>query len=158
MAGAAATTFAPHMDEYLKRDGLTDATGEGAPDVKGKLLPLDVRERAVASGIYTYLRHDVRATTPEEVGTIVWLEWGEESGARYAVEGRPDQTFTSSIQTCVVTVVDRAARKIVGREKLTSDQDERVQVSKAQAETRGELLSERPVAKVMAYLETLPRR
>ena len=56
------------------------------------------------------------AASPSEVGTIIWIECIEEDIGTYAYQGDGYQT------TCTVTVIDKAASRIVGEKTFPTTQ------------------------------------
>ena len=85
------------------------------------------------------------------------LEWGEEPGPLYEVRST-GQKVRSVNSTCAITVIDREAKKIVGRKKAVAEGRDEVKVVADGVPPGGVLVADRPRAEVQAYLAKLPRR
>ena len=108
--------FLPYMEQYRAAGKAVDA--EGGPYIRGKVLVLRPDEVEPEDGainwrmniVYFGLPEELRATTPEEVGTLVWVRCGEKAVGTYT-DG------TSAYQGyCVVTVTDWTLRSTVGQQ------------------------------------------
>jgi len=108
--------FLPYMDEYREAGKAVDA--EGGPYIRGKVLvlrpdevePEDGDQHFMMNIAYFGLPEELRAATPEEVGTVVWVRCGEKAVGTYT-DG------TSAYQGyCVVTVTDWTLRSTVGQQ------------------------------------------
>ncbi|MBI2388218.1 MAG: hypothetical protein HYV09_01265 [Deltaproteobacteria bacterium] len=150
--------FRPHLGEYLSRDGLTDASAEGKPYIAGRLVAIDVPKQKVAHDVLTWLPGEIRAESHAEVGTVVWVDCHEQQGASYEIEGQPDKKLAGLVSACTVTIIDRGARKIVGRTTILGEQSEVTKLTQQQVESDGAIVSERPLGKVVDHLKALPRR
>lgn len=146
----------PHIAGYLAEDGLRDVSERGPGYVKGKIVIVDRAKRAVEAGSL-WVPAEIRADDDGEVGTIVWLEYGERPGNPYRVE-ETGQVLNSVVQTCSVTVIDRAAREIVAKATVAGKQRDFAKVSAEGAAAGGSLVGERPVQAIVDFLSALPRR
>jgi hypothetical protein len=142
---SAAAPFKAHLAEYLAP---TVGPGQAAP-VGGKMVVVDKNTQDIDSDVFFGLPDALRASRPEEVGTVVWLEYGRERGM--GVYG--NDHLPSFIQTCKVTVIDQASRSVIATTLLHGG---------APPETINEGAKEgvgpRPTAEVIAYLKGLPRQ
>src|SRR5262249_1488194 len=101
---------------YLARQGelgpfndqIADYTApatRGAPNksayLKGKVVPVNLKSKDV-DWLYYDLPDDLRPASPAEVGTVVWLDWGEVKVGQYGTGGGG-----AFVQTCKVTVIDK---------------------------------------------------
>lgn len=77
--------------------GLRGAGGR----VNGKMVVLDKKEKRIDS-VNSQLPTNLRATTLDELGTVVWLEWAEHQTGTYTTGG------AAYYYTCQVTVIDRS--------------------------------------------------
>jgi hypothetical protein len=105
MRAAEATPFNPHLRDYL-RTPRSLPPGRHGPRARGGFLPINLYRRAVDE-LYLSLPEQMRADGPDEVKTVVWLRWG----SRRAGKSRGRERW---VQTCRVTVIDRAGNLIIG--------------------------------------------
>ena len=140
----AAAPFKPHMAEYLapvKNAGMAGA-------VKGKMVVVNKATRDVDWDVFFDLPDDLRAAKPEEVGAVVWVEYGRELGD--LVYG--DEHLPSYVQTCKVTVLDNAGRDVIGSTALQGGPP-----PKSIDEHDKEGVGPKPTREVIDYLKSLPR-
>jgi hypothetical protein len=93
----AAAPFEEHINEYLTAPKAGAPTNQKA---RGKFITVDVNERRV-DRLYFELPPELRAASPDEVATVVWLDWREEKVGEYS-GGKP-----ACVEWCDVTVIDR---------------------------------------------------
>ena len=128
----------------------TQAAAE--PYLHGKLLLIDTERRAVDQWVYPKLPKALRSRSPEEVGTVGLVTWGWEQVGVYVGDGTKEETGKAYVSTVEVALVDPATRTVIGRISLQGEPP-------AGGLTRkGDYRSERPMFKLLQYLETLPRR
>jgi len=109
--------FKPYLSEYLS---FTSAQ-QGEPYVRGKVITVDTRRKAV-DHLYFDLPQELRATRPDEVGTVVWVECTSVTTVVRRTGGSTNNTVD---YRCEVTVIDKAASAIVGQqtfEKTSGEQ------------------------------------
>jgi hypothetical protein len=110
--------------------------------VKGKVIPVDLKNNKI-----DWFYYDLRANQPEEVGTVVWLEWGEKKVGQYGASGGG-----AFVRTCNVTIIDHAQRLIVGRHYAEGGPPPTT--SRRGASQYGSY----PTENIVNYLRGLPRR
>jgi hypothetical protein len=126
----------------------------GWPYIRGKVLPIMYQpyaggRREVQEELYRQLPADLRANTPEEVDTVVWLEWGEERlGKTRSEPPMTHYTLEGIRYTCKVTIIDKRTNCKVGE---TSFQG-------SDPRGKGNYAGDKPYAEILAYLTKLPRR
>ena len=105
--------FMAHMDEYLAQPTgkLNDAIGGY---VRGKVITINVDTKAI-DDLYLSLNSKYQPNSPEDVGTVVWLKYGEHDVAALTNGGK-----TYAV-TCDVTVIDLAQSVIVAEKQFTGD-------------------------------------
>jgi hypothetical protein len=119
---------------------------EESPYVKGKVIPVNLKSKDV-DWLYYDLPDNLRPTSPGEVGTVVWLDWGEVKVGQYGSGGGG-----AFVQTCKVTVIDKARRAIVGETVVRGSDPPR-------SSRRGSSASgSKPTTEVVQYLNRLPRK
>jgi hypothetical protein len=118
----------------------------GPPALKGKVIPVDLGEKAV-DWLYFDLPDDLRPTTPEEVGTVVHLRWGQIQVGQYGTGGG-----AAYVQTCKVTVLDKASGVVLGETEVRGSQP-------PQSSRRGSSQSgSKPTEAVISFVKQLARR
>src|SRR5262245_4753244 len=107
----AVAPFKDHLAEYasLKSDGPVPFSGTRP---KGKILPIDMSTREIDRDVYFDMPDDATPKTPEEVGTVVQLQWtkvqiGEYSHGKGAFR-----------QDCMATAFDRESKKQLAKPTL----------------------------------------
>ena len=109
--------FKPHLNEYLA----FSMVQQGEPYVRGKVITIDTRRKAV-DHLYFDLPQELRATQPEEVGTVVWVNCTSTTTVVRRVGGSTNNTME---YRCEVSVIDKAASAVVGKqtfEKTSGEQ------------------------------------
>jgi hypothetical protein len=114
--------------------------------VKGKVIPVNLKSKDV-DWLYYDLPDDLRPASPAEVGTVAWLDWGEVKVGEYGKGGGG-----AFVQTCKVTVIDKARRAIVGETVVRGSDPPKS--SRRGASASGS----KPTAEVVQYLRGLPRK
>jgi hypothetical protein len=139
--------FNDKVEEYLRIPRVSNQGAKAPGPLKGKVLPINLDTKEVDDSLFFELADDLRPTTPEEVGTLVLLQWGSRQVGRYGEMGG-----SASVQTCSVVVLDKERGKIVGETEVEGGPPPRTG-----SRLRGASGS-RPTDKVIAYLYSLPRR
>ena len=135
--------FAARLSEYTSIPGLKELSGEAY--VIGKVITVNKGENRI-DPMYLDLPSDLAASTPEEVGTVIWLEWKE-----YVVGTYTDGAKGYRI-TCQVTVIDKVKAAIVGRKTFRGSDPPKFKSGHAPG--RGS----RPYYAIIDYITTLPKR
>lgn len=142
--------FSTVVDDSL---GLANLPSVGTPPyIRGKLVTVDVEKRTVDSWTYPKLSESLRAASPDEVGTAALITWGARRVGTYVDRETNRETGEAFVSTAELALVDVVERRVVGRAAFEGDQP-------AGGLTReGGYRSERPMFKIVAYLEQLPRK
>jgi hypothetical protein len=151
------SAFTNRLAEYTappQKEAQTEPNPQGGPPfanpqrgyVKGKVIPVDLANQKI-DWFYYDLPDDLKARTPEQVGTVVWLEWGERKVGQYGTSGGG-----AFVRTCNVTVIDHAQRAIVGRHYIEGGPPPTT--SRRGASQYGSY----PTEGIVNYLRGLPRR
>jgi hypothetical protein len=121
------------------------------PYMRGKAAILDEKTGHVDSAHFK-LQEELRASTPDEVGTIVLLTCTSIEVGRYAEPGRttPSDAPGAYQWVCAATVIDR----IIPAELDSEHFEGSVPPSRSSGPAYGNL----PTAEIIKYLEGLPRR
>ena len=71
--------FDKPLSEWLDDPGDFGEATEGATrgKIKRKLIPVDLTRKRIDADVYHALPEELRAATPEEVGTVVKIRWNE---------------------------------------------------------------------------------
>jgi formylglycine-generating enzyme required for sulfatase activity len=141
--------FEGRLGEFLSESGLGPAAETGY--VRGRVLVLD-KETGTIDPVFHLLRPDLRARTPEEVGTVVWLVWKPVRVDAHDKGAEPPRG--AYVQTCQVTVVDKAVGAYVGKKTFRGDDlpAKSYRVSDDLTDEYGP----RPVGAVVDFVESLP--
>ena len=133
--------FEVHMSEY------TSVANQqpGAWYVHGKVLPIEMRTNTVEIQTYYELPGNLRATTPEDVGTVLWLDCTTRAVGTYTSGGAARQWF------CDVTLIDLSIPAIIGETSFAGSEPPRT-TTKSSGET-----GSFPAKEIVDYLESLPR-
>jgi hypothetical protein len=148
-----ANTVAPfkkHIEGYM-------AGGEPAPanpnalkkeimKPKGKMIPVDVGEKAI-DYIYFDLPGELRPATPEEVGTVVLLQWGKDRVFEY----NNNPNLPAYQETVQITVLDMETRAVIGQSQLRGSMPPQIR-SRTMSGT-----GSRPSTEIVNYLKALSR-
>jgi hypothetical protein len=140
----------PHLGEWTSADGLVEYNGE-SPYIKGKAVliekPLSGPPKMGKDSIYSIaLPSEIRATSADQVDTIIWLTYSSLKTGEY-VDGTP--AFT---RRCEVTVIDRSRRAIVGKQIIDSTPPDVINANAS----KGEGID--PDGPAAWYIRRLPRR
>jgi hypothetical protein len=134
---------------------LTEYTSMPAPPSgsvrDGKALPrmitIDWKARKV-DRIYFDLPKELRAETPDDVLTVVWLQWGEERVEEYEGGG------WACRHLCTVTVFDKASKKVVAQESFIGGEPPRMTNTPAGSNDYGD----KPTDKIVFFLNGITGR
>jgi hypothetical protein len=140
--------FKDHVREYSTVSGLKNSVRTSPHRtqayLKGKIITVNKKENRI-DDIYFKLPEELRATKPEDVGTIVWLDWGEDRVGFY-LGSHGDAT----VNTCHVTIIDKSVPAIVGEINFRgSDPPER---------SYGSSSGSMPTEVIVNYLRNLPKK
>jgi hypothetical protein len=153
-----------HVREYSTVSGLKNPARTSPHQteayLKGKIITVNKKEKRL-DDIYFDLPEELRATKPEDVGTIVWLEWGKDEAGFYCdwsdvlcKDGitPPKHDDPATVNTCHVTIIDKFIPAIVGEMSfMGSDPPQRKTRS-------GSSSGSMPTEEIVAYLQSLPKK
>jgi hypothetical protein len=149
--------FKDHVREYVTVSGLKNPA-RSSPHrtqayLKGKIIPVNKTENKI-DDIYYSLPEGLRATKPEDVGTIVWLDWGEDKVGHYCSEYIPG-CFSSDdpaiVNTCDVTIIDKSIPAIVVERNFRGSDP-------PQKTKGGGASGSMPTEEIVDYLQNLPKK
>lgn len=143
----------PQLTEYLSLASSVPGPVDGF--VKGKLITVD-RVANVLDPIFMDLPDKLRASNPEEVGTVVFLKWDRRDtglviGRKVGVKIDPASAERLYEYTCSITCVDRKTKQVIAQAKVSS----KLNKDRFVVEDRHEW---KPKAQVVAYLNGLPSK
>lgn len=137
------SSFEDHIDEYTNLSGLKGDPGDIY--LIGKILPVNKSTKAIDL-LYFELPNDLRAASPEEVETILWVE----------CEGKVVNTYTDGAEArridCVLTIINKASNTMIVQ---TTFRGEPPPGSKSGS---GDRSGSRPTEDMVKYITTLPRQ
>jgi hypothetical protein len=150
---AQADVLQTRLDDWLRKPA---STGRESPYIRGKVVPVAHSEHRISCSIdrelFAELPYELRATTPEEVGTIVWidnrLEFFKNVQFQYGI------TQAAYTPHCTITIIDRARSvKLDSRTFRGIDPD-----TASDGKDFYEVNGLRPYAAMRDYLVGLPRQ
>jgi hypothetical protein len=155
--------FQPCMQEYASLAGLPQSAEQAY--ITGPFAVVDIGEAINDEEDYYYLPQRLsplhfnpevkgEADKPEEVKTVILLNWGKELVGKYGTSG-----VKAYRPTCEVIVVDRARRAVVGREFLRGSEPPESRILAGPRDTRfAGVFGSTPWREIVAYIQRLPRR
>jgi len=134
--------YKEHQQEYLNISNLTDS--EYDPYIFGKVIVINI-ENGKLDDVYNKLSKDLKASNHEEVGMVIWLEWGE------VLVGEYTDGWKGYAHTCDVTTIDFINSTIVDEEYFRgTDPPESKNFG-------GDAWGSMPIDDIVQYIEGLPR-
>jgi hypothetical protein len=140
-------TYTTRPDNYepLQLDPLgLPVSFQKAGPVQKKMIVIDMREKDVDS-LYWDLPEELRAATPDEVGTVVWMEWDKIQRMIYG-------TKPGWQHHVKVTVIDMSRKTVVAHGCFIGSMPPS-SISSRSSEGNGS----KPTDEVVRFLATLPR-
>ena len=134
--------FKPYMTQYLSPP---IGSAPGRPTM-GKIIVVDTAKRDVDWDIFFSLPDELRPVRPEEVGTIVWTNWGKDQVDSYE-NGAP-----AYVQWCKVTVIDRRTRTTIAESGQFRGTDAPMSIDSNSGSGSGS----KPTEQVLEFLKRLP--
>lgn len=140
--------FAASVPEYLSMvPPDTPIADDAEPKLLGKAVVVDKQaEGGGVSAVHGQLPEEIRAESPTEVGTVVWIDWKEFQYGRYSA------TRVGYRIDAVVTVIDKANKAVLDRVEFEGGLPPETAPSGSQ---HG--YGPRPVEQILEYLSNLPR-
>ena len=134
--------YKEHQDEYINLQGLVDSAYN--PYIVGKVIALDM-ESGQIDDVYHQLSSDLRAKSHDEVGMVIWCDWGEKLIGTYS------DGFKGYAHTCDITIIDFANFEIVDTKYFKgTDPPETKNVG-------GDVWGSKPTPDIVEYIEGLPQ-
>src|SRR5262245_57338914 len=136
---------------WIKKPSSSDPN---ARYIRGKVLPYGMlnnsRGAEVDRELYDGLPEELRPQTPDEVGTLAWVEWRLEEITTKKVAWQIYHVLGYQ-RVCTVTLIDRRVdKKLASRTFRGSDP------TKGARNENG--YGDKPIAEILAYLKSLPRQ
>ena len=114
------------------------------PRVKRYLIPIDLKSRKV-DDLYFDMPADLRSSTPEDVATIVWLEWSEDVIGKYN-DGTP-----ARVHKCEVTVVDKTTFRVIAQRTFRGTEPPK----EIRQNSQWQGIGERPTLPILQFLSSM---
>ena len=138
--------FAPFRAELATY--LATPTGAAPPGTPvGRVVLVDLKEKDI-DRMHFEIPDGLRAATPEEVTTIVWLEWDRREVAKYTSGGSAYQWF------CTLTVIDLKTKGRITSQAFTGSDPPKMAFGKRFESHEGD----KPTQEIPNFLTKLPRR
>jgi hypothetical protein len=154
--------LAPFIDDYLgaagagvnAEDYIRQIDFQPPPDQPpyrvGRVAVVDIDEHRIDGKLTRALPAEIVATRAEEVGTVIWVRWGETREGTYHANGVGPATGQAYRGYCDIAVIDLAAGLIVGaREFLAASPP-------ATTTASGDIHTEVDVESVVNWVSALP--
>jgi hypothetical protein len=111
MAAAGSDTDAEEYTLFLKSEKPLTV----APYRVGLIAAVNVADHAIDGLLTLALPSEIVATRPADVGTVIWVRWGETHEGTYHDEGTRRVSGEAYRGYCAIVVIDLAAGEIVGQ-------------------------------------------
>lgn len=125
---------------------------ESAPYISGKLVTIDVTGRKADYWTYPKLPPDLRAGTPDEVGTVALIRWEKKLVGYYEDAAGKKRGGDAFQAVGNVTLVDWRQKRIIDRKTFVGDKP--VEAKRDEAD----YMAWWPMFDVVEYLKALPRQ
>ncbi|MEW6088625.1 MAG: hypothetical protein AB1498_10030 [bacterium] len=144
--------FLPQIQSYLETEITKDYSGE--PYVRGKIVTIDTGTKTVDSQTYLGLSDVLKAEKPQEVGTVLLIEWFREKEGYYTDEKTGQVIGDAYRGFAKVSIVDWLDKVLVEERIFEGEAlPEKVYVAGTD-----DYKNAYPVFTVLKYLENLPKR
>lgn len=141
--------FMNHVKEYSTISGLKNSVRTSPHRMqaylKGKIITVN-KENNRIDNIYFDLPEELRAAKPEDVGTIIWLKWGENKVGSYT-DGED-----AIVNNCHVTIIDKSISAIVDERNFRGSDPPKVKHGS------GSDSGSMPTKEIVNYLQSLPKK
>lgn len=142
--------FDSHIGEYVNTDIGTQTSD--SPYLRGRLVTVDVDRSEVDYWTYPKLPEDLRAATPDQVGTVGLIKWGFEKVGYYENVETGEQTGDAYRSHARLTLIDWVEKTRIA--EITFEG-----AAPVGGLTRdGDFKSMQPMFQIVDYLTSLPRR
>jgi hypothetical protein len=131
--------LSPEVPKYLERTPPQPPLATGK--FKGKVVCIDLGAKQIDEDSLNHLPAALKATKPEEVGAVVWLEWRVEDGGIY-----PDGS-KAKIHVVVITLIDHANRAILFAKKEIRGETAATKIGS------GDRVGPKPWDKIITFLQ-----
>jgi hypothetical protein len=104
-------TYMPPDNVRAARDAHASDTrfaGSAAARIKRHVIPIDLKSRRV-DPLYFEMPANLRSSTPDDVQTLVWLDWNEE------IVGKYNNGVPARVHVCDVTVLDKTSLRVIAQ-------------------------------------------
>lgn len=115
------------------------------PYRRGRVMPINLAGNKSIDAIFTQLPPALRPETPDDVGTIVWLQWGTQ------VVGRYRDNVSAFVVTCQVTIIDKSTGKIIAERAFVGGDPPATRRKRSDANT-----GSNPTPEIINWLAALP--
>jgi hypothetical protein len=115
--------FQYYVPRYVESPAGDIPPGE-APRIRGKVIPVTLMgKNKVDDKLFFDLPEELQPNTPDEVGTVAWLEWEKKQVAWYKTDhGKGAALAPAYVLICHLTVIDRARNLVVARRDFEGGQ------------------------------------
>ena len=135
--------YKTHMDEYIDIPNLTHATEE--PYITGKVITINITEKKL-DDILNKLPSELRAKNHDEVGMVVWLEWGRTLVGTYTGGAK------GYAHTCNVTLINFVNNTIIDEQYFRGTDPPEIKV------VGGDAYGSMPTQDIVDYIKGLPQK
>lgn len=143
--------FKPHIESYLQL-AAEGEPGEGEPYVSGKIITVAADSKVVDTWALSRLPEDLRARTPDEVGTVALYKKEWKKVGQYVSEETGERTRAAYRGFAYLTLIDWRAKTVIGSRTFKGKMP-RKRISEDSSGAGG-----LPMWDVWKYIGSLPRR
>lgn len=134
--------YEDHQYEYLNIPSLSGSTYN--PYIIGKVIAINMQDGEL-DDVYYKLPNILKAKSHEEIGMVVWLEWGEKLIGTYT------DGWKGYAHTCNITIIDFSNNTVVD-EKYFEGAD-----PPDSKDIGGDVWGSMPTKDIVKYIEALPQ-
>src|SRR6516162_3130127 len=107
---AHAARFQGNIQQYL---AINNEPTEQEAYVRGKMLVINKKDKAVDDELFYRLPAADRAASPEEVGTVILVSWGKELAGFYS--NKRGDGGGGYVHKCEMTIIDKSISTVIYR-------------------------------------------
>jgi hypothetical protein len=136
--------FESHLSEYLSFSAHQEKSTDSG-HISGKVITVDKVNRKF-DDLYFSLPHNLRASTPDEVGTIVLIECTE------SIAGTYEDGKNGHSTNCAVRIIDKSKKVVFPESEFYGEEPPKTK------SIHGDWYGARPLKEIVKFITALPRQ
>jgi hypothetical protein len=132
--------FQSHLSEYTFFPNLKESGSSGS--INGKVITIDKIKNEIDDTFFD-LPTELKASKPEEVGTVVWVSCSEHIAGTYVSGSK------AWVQSCEVTVIDKSTGSVIGKQTFSGDRPPQTKTYS------GDWHGSKPKSEIVDYIKSL---